>query len=134
MSSQNSAAATRVKQQRASFSMKSANEIEEHVSRLPAGRLIDMHFDLPLALFWNQTRKNVIATDFLPEFEAGDIGLLGVATYVEDKHLSDPLRVARDQVARVYAELETNPRLVLCKSFADIQRAQNEGQIGLMFT
>jgi membrane dipeptidase len=134
MSSQNSAAATRVKQQRASFSMKSANEIDERVSRLHAGRLIDMHFDLPLALFWNQTRKNVIATDFLPEFEAGDIGLLGVATYVEDKHLSDPLRVALDQVARVYAELETNPRLVLCKSFADIQRAQNEGQIGLMLT
>jgi lipid-A-disaccharide synthase len=41
---------------------------------------------------------NIVATDFLPEFEAGDIGVLGVALYVEDQYVPDQsLRVALDQ-------------------------------------
>ena len=48
-----------------------------------------MHFDLPLSLFWNRARRNVIATDFLTEFEVGEVGLLGVALYAEDKYLPD---------------------------------------------
>ena len=94
-----------------------------------------MHFDLPLNLFWNRTRKNIIATDFLPELEAGDVGLLGVAIYVEDKYLPDQaLRVALDQVAILRAEVETTPRLMLCRSFTDMQRAQAEDRIGLILT
>jgi membrane dipeptidase len=115
--------------------VKSANSIEERVARLHAGRLIDMHFDLPLGLFWNRVRRNVIATDFLPEFEAGDVGMLGVALYVEDKYLPDQaLRVGLDQIALLSAELEVNPRLMLCKTFADICRAQAEDRIGLLLT
>ncbi len=75
-----------------------------------------------------------MATDFLSEFEAGDIGLLGVATYVEDKHLGDALRVALDQIALVYAEVESNSRLMLCQSFVDIEQARAEGRIGLLLT
>ncbi|MDQ6940706.1 MAG: dipeptidase [Verrucomicrobiota bacterium] len=114
--------------------MNSAKEMEERISRLHADRLIDLHFDLPLSLFWNRARKNIVATDFHSEFEEGDIGLLGVATYVEDKHLGDALRVALDQIALVYAEVEINSRLMLCQSFADIERARTEGRIGLMLT
>jgi len=111
------------------------NTIEEKVSQLHVGRLVDMHFDLPLGLFWNRTRKNIIATDFLPELEAGDIGLLGVAIYVEDKYLPDQaLRVALDQVAILRTEVETTPQLMLCRSFTDIQRAQEEGRIGFILT
>ncbi|MGZ5021892.1 MAG: dipeptidase [Chthoniobacterales bacterium] len=112
-----------------------SNDVEERISRLHAGRLIDMHFDLPLSLFWNRARQNVVASDFLAQFEEGDIGLLGVATYVEDKHLGAPaLQVALDQVARVYAEIESTPRLMLCKTFSDIEEAQREDRIGLMLT
>ncbi|HKS31207.1 MAG TPA: dipeptidase [Chthoniobacterales bacterium] len=111
------------------------NTIEERISNLHTGRLVDMHFDLPLGLFWNRTRKNIIATDFLPQLEAGDIGLLGVAIYVEDKYLPDQaLRVALDQVAILDSEVEATPRLVLCRSFTDIQRAQAEGRIGFILT
>jgi membrane dipeptidase len=111
------------------------NTIEEKVSQLHAGRLVDMHFDLPLGLFWNRARRNVIATDFLPELEAGNIGLLGVAIYVEDKYLPDQaLRIALDQVAILHTEVEATPRLTFCRSFADIQRAQAQDRIGFILT
>jgi membrane dipeptidase len=113
----------------------SANAIEARVSRLQAAGVIDMHFDLPLGLLWNRGRQNVVATDFLPDFDAGNLGLLGVAVYVEDKYLADQaLRVGLDQVALLYQELEVTPRLMLCKTFADIRRAQREGRIGLLLT
>lgn len=115
--------------------MKSDPQIEQKVARLQAAGLIDLHFDLPLGLFLSRPRRQVIATDFLPEFEAGDIGLLGVALYVEDEYLSaHALRVALDQIALLKAELETTPRLVLCKTFAEIQKAQAEGRIALLLT
>ncbi len=108
---------------------------EERISRLHAAGLIDMHFDLPLGLLWNRARRNVIATDFLPEFEAANVGLLGVAVYIEDKYLPDQaLRVALDQIALLDAELEATPRLLLCKTWADIQRAEAEKRIGFLLT
>jgi len=115
--------------------VKSGNQIEERVSRLHAERLIDLHFDLPLGLFLSRPRRGIIATDFLPEFEAGDVGLLGVALYVEDEYLpANALRVALDQIALLKAELEITPRLVLCKTFAEIQQARAQGRIALLLT
>lgn len=76
--------------------------------------LVDLHFDLPLGLLWNQARRNVLATDFLPQFEAGGIGLISVAIYVEDKFLpNQALGVGLDQVALLYRELEATPRIML---------------------
>ena len=100
-----------------------------------AGGLVDLHFDLPLGLLWNRGRKNVIATDFLPELEAGGVGLFGAAVYIEDKYLPDQaFRVALDQVALLLAEVESTPRLLLCRTFAEIEQAQAEGRIGLLLT
>ena len=111
------------------------NTTEERISRLHVGRLIDLHFDLPLILFLSQPRRNIVAPDFLPQFEAGDIGLLGVALYVEDRFLGEQaLRVALDQVALLKAELETTSRLVLCRTFAEIEEAQREDRIALLLT
>jgi membrane dipeptidase len=109
--------------------------IDERVSQLHAGGLVDMHFDLPLGLFLSRPRRNVIATDFLPEFEAGDMGVLGVAVYVEDRNLGErALHVALEQVGLLKAELEKTPRLVLCRSFAEIEQARSEGRIALLLT
>lgn len=111
------------------------NTIEERTSRLHAGGLIDLHFDLPLGLFLSRGRHNIIASDFLPQFEAGDIGLLGVALYVQDQHLGEQaLRIALDQVALLKRELDNIPRLVLCRSFAEIEKAQHEDRIALLLT
>ena len=111
------------------------NTTEEKISRLHTGGVIDLHFDLPLILFLSRPRRNIVATDFLPEFETGDIGLLGVALYVEDQYVPDQsLRVALDQVALLKAELEAAPRLVLCKTFAEIEQARGADRIALLLT
>jgi membrane dipeptidase len=108
---------------------------EEKISHLHADGVIDLHFDLPLSLFLSRGRRNVIASDFLPEFEAGGMSLLGVALYVEDAYLGEQaLRVALDQVALLKRELENTPRLVLCRTFGEIKKAQGEGRIALLLT
>ena len=54
-------------------------EIEERINRLHANGLVDLHFDLMMDLYEKRDRTNVLATEFLPEFEAGNISVLGVA-------------------------------------------------------
>jgi len=108
---------------------------EARISHLHAGGVIDLHFDLPLSLFLSRGRRNVIATDFLPEFETGDMSLLGVALYVEDEYLGEQaLRVALDQVALLKSEVENTPRLVLCRTFAEIEKAREADRIALLLT
>ncbi len=114
--------------------MKNDETMEERVERLQAGGVIDMHFDLPLGLYWNRERRGVVAEEFLPQLQAGRASLLGVATYVEDDNLADALRVALDQVALLRAEIEGTPQLMLCRSFAEIRKARAAGRIGLLLT
>ena len=114
--------------------MKESQSIEERVDRLHAGGLVDMHFDLPLGLQWNEN-PDVIAKEFLPEFVAGDIGVLGVATYVEDRFLPDKgLEVALGQIARLYAGAQRTKQVTLCTTFEEISRARENGRIALLLT
>ena len=79
--------------------------IEQRIDRLQAGGIIDLHFDLPMDLYEKRERKKVLETEFLPELKAGNIGVVGVAIYIADRYLPDAgLRVALDQIARLYAE------------------------------
>ena len=49
-------------------------------------------------LYEKRSRANVLATDFLPELEAGNIGVIGAAIYIEDRYLPEVgLRVGLDQ-------------------------------------
>ena len=115
--------------------MISNHSLEKRISRLHARRLIDLHYDLPLGLFLSRPRRGLLAADYLPEFEAGDIGLLGVALYVEDQYLPDrSLQVALDQVALLEAEIDANSRFTLCRNFRDIEAARRNKQIGLILT
>ena len=115
--------------------MTSADSIDERIARLHADGIIDMHYDLPLGLFLQRSRRNIIPADFLPQFEAGDIGLLAVALYVEDEYLpNDGLRVALDQIALLQEELKANSRLALCRSFSEIEEAGRNRQIALLLT
>jgi membrane dipeptidase len=109
--------------------------IEERIDQLQAGGVIDMHFDLPMDLYERRERKNVLETEFLPELEAGSVGVVGVAIYIEDRYLPDAgLRVALDQIARLYAETRACQQFVICKSYREIQQARAKGKIALLIT
>src|SRR4029077_11585124 len=109
--------------------------LEERIDRLQAGGIIDLHFDLPMDLYEKRQRKNVLETEFLPEFEAGNIRLVGVAIYIEDRYLPETgLRVALDQIARLYAETQACQQFAICKNYREIQQARAKGKIALLIT
>jgi membrane dipeptidase len=109
--------------------------VEQRIDRLHAGGIIDFHFDLLIDLYEKRDRPGVLVSHFLPEFEAGGIGVLGVAIYVEDRYLPEMgLRVALDQVARLYAEVEQTERFAVCKIFAEIEQARAANKIALVIT
>jgi membrane dipeptidase len=115
--------------------MTTQESIEQRIKRLQAGGVIDMHFDLPMDLYEKRQRENVLATEFLPELEAGNLGVVGVAIYIEDRYLPDTgLRVALDQIARLYAETQACPQFAICKSYRDIENALKGGKIALLIT
>jgi len=109
--------------------------IETRVGRLQAPGIVDLHFDLLIDLYEKRNRTGVLISHFLPEFETGGVGILGVAIYVEDRYLPEMgLRVALDQVARLYAEVEQSDRFAICKTFAEIKRARAANKIALLIT
>jgi len=115
--------------------MKTKDSIESRVSQLHADGLVDMHFDLPLDLYEKRNHPGSLVSHYLPEFEAGDIGVLGAALYVEDRYLPEMgLRVALDQVARLYAEVEETNRFAICRTSEEIKHARRENKIALIIT
>ena len=119
--------------------------IEGRIERLQAGGIIDMHFDLPMDLYEKRERRDVLETEFLPEFLAGNISVVGAAIYIEDRYLSaagrtrhgEPqkcLRVALDQIARLYAEPAASDRFAICKTYREIQAAGETGKIAFLIT
>src|SRR6516162_680022 len=109
--------------------------IERRIERLQAGGIIDMHFDLPMDLYEKRGRRNVLETEFLPEFQAGNISVLGAAIYIEDRYLpQNGLRVALDQIARLYAETAESRRFAICKNYREIRDSGETGKIAFLIT
>lgn len=108
-------------------------EIEERIDRLHARGLVDLHFDLLMDLYEKRGRANVLTTEFLPEFDAGNMAVLGAAIYIEDRYLPEmALRVGLDQIARLYVEAEMSDRFAICKSHQEILRAREAGKISFL--
>jgi membrane dipeptidase len=109
--------------------------MEQRIDQLHADGIVDLHFDMPMDLYEKRNRTNVLATDFLPELKTGDIGVLGVAIYIEDRYLPEMgLRVALDQISRLYAEVDGSERFAICKSYESILDAHKTGKIALLIT
>src|SRR6266496_1964559 len=109
--------------------------MEGRIDQLHTDGIVDLHFDMPMDLYEKRNRTSVLATDFLPDFEAGDIGVLGVAIYIEDRYLPEMgLRVALDQISRLYTEAEGSGRFAICKSYEKILDARRAGKIALLIT
>jgi membrane dipeptidase len=112
-----------------------AKGMEERVARLHRPGLVDLHFDLPMDLFEKRTRPDVLATEFLPELERGDIGVLAAAIFVEDRYLPEKaLPVALGQIAQLYSESEKTGRVAICRSHREILAARAAGKIALLIT
>ena len=112
-----------------------ANIIEKRINRLHENGVIDMHFDLPMDLYEKRGRSNVLAAEFLPDFEAGGMGIIGAAIYIEDRYLPDRgLQVALDQIARLYTEAGQSRRCVVCRTHEEISRALDSKKIGFLIT
>jgi membrane dipeptidase len=115
--------------------IETAEFIEERIDQLHVGGVIDMHFDLLMDLYEKRGRKNVLETEFLLELKTGNISVIGAAIYIEDRYLSQAsLRVALDQIARLYAETAASVCFAICKSFREIQQARESGKIALLIT
>jgi membrane dipeptidase len=109
--------------------------VDARVDRLHGHGIVDLHFDLLIDLYEKRNQPGVLVSHFLPEFEAGGVVVLGVAIYVEDRYLPElGLRVALDQVARFYAEVDQTDRFAICKTFAEIARARAANKIALLIT
>jgi len=109
--------------------------IEERIDQLHADGIIDLHFDMPMDLYEKRDRTNVLATEYLPELEAGNIGVLGAAIYIEDRYMPEMgLRVGLDQIARVYAEADQCSRFAICKSYQEILHMRKDRKIALLIT
>ena len=110
-------------------------EIAARIDRLHAPGIVDLHFDLPMDLYETRAQPGALASHYLPEFEAGDIGVIGAALYIEDRYLPEHgLRVALDQIARLYAEAEMTKRFAICKTPDEILRARAANKIALLIT
>src|SRR6266404_9154469 len=109
--------------------------IEERIDRLHADGIVDLHFDMPMDLYEKRDRANVLVADYMPELEAGNIGVLGAAIYIEDRYLPEMgLRVALDQIARIYREVTECARFAICKSYQEILDARRNRKIALLIT
>src|SRR5437588_11650441 len=109
--------------------------IEERIDRLHANGIVDLHLDMPMDLYEKRDRTNVLASDYVPELEAGNIGVLGAAIYIEDRYLPEMgLRVALDQIARLYEEVGQSSRFAICKNYRQIQDARSASKIALLIT
>jgi len=112
-----------------------AATIEARVDRLHTHGVVDMHFDLLMDLYEHRSRAGVLDAGYLADLRAGGMGVLGVAIYVEDKYLPElALRVALDQVARLYAEVDRSAHFAICRSYAEIAAARVAGKIALLIT
>src|SRR4029078_4668667 len=91
--------------------------VEARVDQLHAHGMVDMHFDMLMDLFDKRERTGVLEADYLPELEQGGVGILGAEIYVEAKYRSEQtLRVALDQIARLYAEVDQTARFAICRT------------------
>jgi membrane dipeptidase len=109
--------------------------IDQHIARLHRHGVIDMHFDLPMDLYDKRARQNVLATDFLEDLEAGDIGVAAAAIYIHDRYIPEmALRVALDQVARLYIEVGESGRFAICRSYREILQAREQNKIAFLLT
>lgn len=110
--------------------------LDARINRFHMPGIVDMHFDLPLDLYDRRAQQGLLRDEFVPELRAGGVSLIGAALFVEDKDLPEMgLRVALDQVARLYDEVAlAADDVMICRNYADVEQARATGKIGVLLT
>ena len=115
--------------------MTTLDNVDARVESLHNHGLVDMHYDLLMDLYEKRHRQDVIKSDHLPNLQAGDIGVLAAAIYIQGNYLPEMgLRVALDQIARLYAEVDESADLKICRTYPDILQACQADQIAVLIT
>lgn len=100
--------------------------------------VIDGHFDLLLdvAIQREHGRRNVIESDYLPDFVAGGVQTVVAAIYIDSQFLPEMgLRKALQQISALHAEADESPeKIMVCKSVSDIETAKRLGKIGFVLS
>jgi membrane dipeptidase len=104
----------------------------QRVSPAQPRGLVDLHCDLQIHLY-EERGDDILAKEFLPQFETGGIGVVVAAIYLEDRYLPERgLEVALGQIARWQEEVEHCDHCAICKSFAEIERARAAGKVAMI--
>lgn len=113
--------------------MNSPNDLTARIDQLHRPGLVDMHFDLLMDLYEKRNRPNVVVDDYLPQFQAGGMGVIAVNIFLLDLYLPElGLRLALDQVARLHAELDQTDEFAICRTYQEIEQARQAGKIALL--
>ena len=113
--------------------------MEEHVKRIHNNSLIvDAHFDLLMDVTPQREagRRRVIEADYLPGFAEGGVNIVVCSIFIDSAFLPEmALRKAMNQISSLYAEIDESPdKLMICRNYDDITRAQEQGKIGIMLS
>jgi len=99
---------------------------------------VDAHFDLLMDVVPQRQygRKKVIETDYLPNFIKGGVNLVVLSILIGSMFLPEmSLRKALDQISALYAEIDESPdKIMICRNYSDIVKAQNEGKVGFILS
>ena len=99
--------------------------------------LIDMHYDLLMDLYEKRhvEDRNILETAYWPDMQAGGMGVIGAAIYLDGKYLPElALRVALGQVSRLHTQVRGSQHFAICRSYADILAARQAGKIAFLIT
>lgn len=103
---------------------------------LPIG-VIDMHFDLLMDLYEKRyiDDRNILETEYWPDMQAGGMGVLGAAIYLDGKYLPEmALRAALGQVSRLHTQVRSSQHFAIARSHANIVAARQAGKIAFLIT
>lgn len=110
-------------------------DMNSRINKIHQNGLVDMHFDMLMDLYEKRGRENVLQSDYLPDLQRGDVGVLGVAIYLLEQYLPEQgTQVALDQIALLYKEIDQTGQLVICGSNDELLKARREGKIAVLIT
>jgi len=113
--------------------------MEEHVKRIHNNSLIvDAHFDLLMDVAPQRERgyRKVIEAGYLPDLAEGSVNIVVCSVFIDSAFLPEmALRKAMNQISSLYAEIDESPdKMMICRNYDDITRAQEQGKIGIMLS